>query len=334
MRRPVGATHAVAVALIVGSVGLLVVALAPGPRPAGEGALRPPPRPTPVPPALRPPPTALQSVSPPVIGARVACAPTGCTVSWETAAPPVRILAGPAADRIDRTTPVAEVDAGSEVTVPGPGVGDRRYFEVVAAGEDRGPVVGDRYLGLEGAPGTRDLGGYTTVDGRRIRWGTLFRSGGLTTVTADDRRRLASLGLPDDCPPPDRAARAAPRAPGAVATRAARTRDARWLRRLARGSGPAWAHCGAAADRRGWPTALLLATLGVARETVVADHLLTNRPPPGGAAPSRPVTRAPVDTAFEAVLRRYGTFARYLDRGLGLDAATVAALRDRFLASR
>jgi len=334
LRRPVGAAHAVMIALIVGAVGLLVVALAPGPAPEGDGALRPPPRPTPVPPALRPPPTALQSVSPPVIGARVACAPTGCTVSWETAAPPVRILTGPTADRIDRTAPVAEVGTGSEVTVPGTGAGDRRYFEVVAAGEDRGPVVGDRYLGLEGAPGTRDLGGYSTVDGRRIRWGTLFRTGGLTAVTAADRRRLASLGLPDDCPAPGRTDRAAPRAPGAVTTRAARTRDARWLRRLARGSGPEWVHCDAAGDRRGWPTTLLLATVGVARETVVADHLLTNRPPPGGAAPARPVTRAPVDTAFEAIIGRYGTVARYLDRGLGLDAETVTALRDRFLAPR
>jgi protein-tyrosine phosphatase len=195
-------------------------------------------------------------------------------------------------------------------------------------------VVGDRYLGLVGAPATRDLGGYTTVDGQRVRWGALFRSDGLARLTAGDRSALAALGLPGTCPAPPRAGRDAPAAPRFVTERDARSRDAAWLRRLARGSGAAWSHCDAGGDRRGWPTALLLATLGVPRETIVADHLLTNRPPPGGATPARPVTRASVDTAFEAVIARYGTFARYLERGLRLDPATVAALWDRFLADR
>lgn len=333
MTRRVGAIHVVAAALLVAALVLFVVALATAPRTERPAAR--PARPAPVPDVARPPGTALRSVSPPVLGARVTCAGGGgCVVAWEEAALPVRVHAGASPDRIDRSVPVAEVVTGSEVVVPDPAPGARPYFEVVAAGEERGPVVGDRYLGLVGAPATRDLGGYTTVDGRRVRWGTLFRSDGLDRLTPADRSALAALGLRSACPAPPRAGRDAPAAPGAVTDRAARARDAAWLRRLARGSGAAWSHCDARADRRGWPTALLLATLGVPRETIVADHLLTNRPPPGGTAPARPVTRAPVDAAFEAVLARYGTVARYLERGLRLDPATVAALRDRFLAER
>lgn len=330
MTRRVGAPHVAAALLLVVALGLFVAALTSAPRPGRPDAR--PGRPAPVPDVARPPGTALRSVSPPVVGARVSCTGgSGCVVAWEEAALPVRVHAGASPDRIDRTEAVAEVVIGSEVVVPDPTPGTRRYFEVVAAGEERGPVVGDRYLGLGGAPATRDLGGYTTVDGRRVRWGTLFRSGGLDRLTDADRSALTALGLPGTCPAPRRAGRDAPTAPGAVADRAARARDAKWLRRLAGGSGAAWAHCDAADDRRGWPTALLLATLGVPRETIVADHLLTNRPPPGGTAPDRPVSRASVDTAFEAVIARYGTFARYLERGLRLDPATVAALRDRFL---
>ena len=34
----------------------------------------------------------------------------------------------------------------------------------------------DRQLSFEGAFNFRDLGGYTTVDGRMVKWRTLFRA--------------------------------------------------------------------------------------------------------------------------------------------------------------
>ncbi|MFE9764164.1 tyrosine-protein phosphatase [Streptomyces sp. NPDC005808] len=41
----------------------------------------------------------------------------------------------------------------------------------------------------------RDVGGLPTVDGRRVKYGVLFRSGHLAHATADDAAFLASLGL-------------------------------------------------------------------------------------------------------------------------------------------
>ena len=48
---------------------------------------------------------------------------------------------------------------------------------------------------LEGAPNFRDLGGYETRDGRRVRTGQLFRSGVLSDITDADVAMLESLGI-------------------------------------------------------------------------------------------------------------------------------------------
>src|SRR3990170_656260 len=54
----------------------------------------------------------------------------------------------------------------------------------------------ERRIGLSGPVNFRDLGGYDTVDGRRVRWRRLFRSDSLSPVTADDARLLTEeLGL-------------------------------------------------------------------------------------------------------------------------------------------
>jgi protein-tyrosine phosphatase len=48
---------------------------------------------------------------------------------------------------------------------------------------------------LEGAPNFRDLGGYATEDGRRVRRGQLFRSGVLSDLSDADLDALRSLGI-------------------------------------------------------------------------------------------------------------------------------------------
>jgi protein-tyrosine phosphatase len=253
-------------------------------------------------------------------------------VSWESARHPVRVYAGPAPGRIDRATPAAVARTGTEVTIPSPVAGAPQYFEVVARDRRRGPVVGDRFIGLAGAPAARDLGGYQTIDGRHTRWGRAFRTDGLGGLTDADRARLAALGLPTECPDaptatPDAASLRA--AATAVTSAAARTRDEAFLRRAARDPVPQWVHCDTFTDRFGWPAALLLATLGVRRETVVADHLAGAR---SGIAPLP--DRGAIDVAFDTIRRRYKTFDRYLVRGLGLDAPTYGRLRDRYVTER
>ena len=48
---------------------------------------------------------------------------------------------------------------------------------------------------LQGASNFRDIGGYLTQNGRRVRHGRVFRSDHLAGLTADDERRLQALGV-------------------------------------------------------------------------------------------------------------------------------------------
>jgi protein-tyrosine phosphatase len=48
---------------------------------------------------------------------------------------------------------------------------------------------------LQGASNFRDVGGYLTQNGRRVRHGQVFRSDHLAGLTTDDERRLQALGV-------------------------------------------------------------------------------------------------------------------------------------------
>lgn len=52
-----------------------------------------------------------------------------------------------------------------------------------------------RHVPLRGQPNFRDLGGYATADGRRVRWGRVYRSGELSQLTDADVAVLAKLGI-------------------------------------------------------------------------------------------------------------------------------------------
>src|SRR6516225_2930691 len=52
---------------------------------------------------------------------------------------------------------------------------------------------------LEGGRNFRDLGGYRTNDGRRVRWGMLFRSGTMSGLTPSDYDALAALSIRSVC---------------------------------------------------------------------------------------------------------------------------------------
>lgn len=102
-------------------------------------------------------------------------------------------------------------------------------------------------------------------------------------------------------------------------------------------------HCSAGKDRTGWGDAVLLTILGVPRSTIVQDYILTNQYLRGVALknlrrsfPSANLKQviadpADLDAAFEEVIQRYHTFDNYLHNGLGLDDATLDAIRKNFL---
>jgi protein-tyrosine phosphatase len=53
----------------------------------------------------------------------------------------------------------------------------------------------DRHVPLTGQPNFRDLGGYAAGDGRRVKWGAVYRSGELSQLTEDDVGKLSALGI-------------------------------------------------------------------------------------------------------------------------------------------
>lgn len=228
----------------------------------------------------------------------------------------------------------------------------------------------DRSLHLAGAPNARDVGGYRTADGRTVRTGIAFRTDQLTDLTPADLAELNRLGVrevddlrtvyeralaPDRIPAGAQANwydvigaaplpelmstlaggadlyRAFITAPGANQAVAAVLRDIIETGRDPEG-GAVLFHCTAGKDRTGWVAAVLLTVLGVDRDTVTADFLLSNHyrnAAPGDGLAG--VEQAWLDSAFDQVQRSYGSFDRYVSEGLGLSAAEIDALEARML---
>jgi protein-tyrosine phosphatase len=109
-------------------------------------------------------------------------------------------------------------------------------------------------------------------------------------------------------------------------------------------------HCTSGKDRAGWMTAIVLTALGVPRELVLRDYLLSNDYHRAGYGKLRldlvktgivadPALLRPVleqsatylGAAFEEADRRYGSFGRFLAYGLDVSEAMLAGLRRTLL---
>jgi len=85
-----------------------------------------------------------------------------------------------------------------EALIVNPDVDERHYFYLeTEAGE--GAILAERQLSLQGTPNFRDLGGYKTQDGRRLKWGKLYRSSKLSALTDEDIGYIRRLGLTVIC---------------------------------------------------------------------------------------------------------------------------------------
>jgi len=113
------------------------------------------------------------------------------------------------------------------------------------------------------------------------------------------------------------------------------------FRRLAEGE-KVVVHCTAGKDRAGTAAAMVLMALGVPRETVFEDYMLTNsywdrggREKPGMDAETVASIFSArteyLEAAFSAIEGRYGTVRTYLKEHIGLDDAAFGALRSACL---
>jgi protein-tyrosine phosphatase len=219
-----------------------------------------------------------------------------------------------------------------------------------------------RVLPLEGASNLRDLGGWRTAEGRRVRHGRIFRSAALHGLTEADLARLNETGLRTVCDL--RGAREAARAPSRLLERGAATGEgatdllrqaylayvsdhlpayrALFALLLEEARRPLLFHCSAGKDRTGIGAALILTVLGVDRATVVADYVATDRfwrrdhplPPqvPKAAAEAILATHpALLEEALDSALAAFGGVEGLAREGLGLDRAAMAELRGALL---
>ncbi len=256
-------------------------------------------------------------------------------------------------------------------------------------------VASERRLGMQGTPNFRDFGGYTTADGRQLKWGYLFRSGQLSTLSDRDIALLQELQLDLVCDfrrteeqagDPSRLPRARqprvvslPIVPGSNARffeeadsemdggpRAmfdfmleinrdfAHTQTDTYARMfneiLAIDDARFLVHCAAGKDRTGFAAALILLALGVPRETVMWDYLLTARffhphqqldrlrekyqmeeLQTDAILPMLEAREEYLATALHAINQNYPSVDAYLEEALGVDASARAELRGRYL---
>lgn len=71
----------------------------------------------------------------------------------------------------------------------------RRYFFLLEFEHGEAIVLAERSLCIKGAPNFRDLGGYTSSDSRSLKWGKLYRSSKLSTLTPSDIEYVNRLGV-------------------------------------------------------------------------------------------------------------------------------------------
>ncbi len=106
----------------------------------------------------------------------------------------VSVYAGQSPDAIDFRRPAISVTNQSSVVLQDLDPNVRHYFAVKPDG-DRNIITAERRVKLEGAFNFRDLGGYQSTGGRRIKWGRIYRSDSLTRLTASDRDVLKQIGI-------------------------------------------------------------------------------------------------------------------------------------------
>lgn len=222
-----------------------------------------------------------------------------------------------------------------------------------------------RLLPVKGAYNMRDLGGYPAAGQKHVKWRTLLRSGDLNQLTEADLNYLASLPLRTDIDfrgktevtkAPDKIPSATTYYPlpleagdmsdmqqldpakiptilqeiYAYIVRSAQDTYAAFFRMVSdEQNAPLLFHCSAGKDRTGMAAVYLLSALGVDRETVIQDYLLSATYIKGKYdfivqrfpqfEPLTTVKRAYIEAAFQVIDNEFGGMERYLTQQLGAD---------------
>jgi len=265
---------------------------------------------------------------------------------------------------VHRSIRVTAAVATAAAIALGPVVGTALAADPPAATSAVVDNVTQRAVPLQGVLNARDLGGYRTTDGRTVRTGLVYRTGELNKATDADLATLTQRNvkvvddlrtLPERLLAPDRVPAGAvdnvddifggnlaamiPSAQNLDGTYRAMITGpganqgfANVLHDIINTKGAVLYHCSAGKDRTGWTSAVVLTILGVNRQTVDYDYLLSNyyRNAANGDAVNG-VQLSMLDSAFDQVNQTYGSFDNYVHQGLKLTDGDIAALQAKML---
>lgn len=122
--------------------------------------------------------------------------PDSVRISWRIRGKihKIAIFSRPSADEIEHHFTVASLKDRASTNISGLDPDIRYYFEVVSNSGSK-IIISERRVSLEGSVNFRDLGGYDTVDGRRVKWGLVFRSDNLGRLTDRDVAFIQRMGI-------------------------------------------------------------------------------------------------------------------------------------------
>jgi protein-tyrosine phosphatase len=257
----------------------------------------------------------------------------------------------------------------------------------------------NRKLSFNGAHNFRDLGGYKTKDGKTLKWGKLYRSDNLHSLTDEDVSYFSRLEIKSvvdfrsDQEREDEPDRLSPNTeqvffpiefrPKEIEEGLVKPEDImkdlvsgkfdstnllkdfnevlvrnftneyknffRYL--IDNNAEPVLFHCTAGKDRAGFASALILSVLGVPREKVIEDYLLTNQyvkdhvdgemleiefktffqADTDNLRKINLVEERYIQAAFDTIDSDWGGMERYISEGLNLTEDDILKLQDFYL---
>lgn len=272
----------------------------------------------------------------------------------------------------------------------------RNYYILESEGYNT-EILGERLLPLKGVNNFRDIGGYKTEDGRRVKWNKFYRSDALGTLTMEDIEYVKKLGVKavfdyrsnmevEKSPDPNidgielfniSAMRALDKSDknfsmfdlikkegslkhidkdmlkngykDMVINNEAFRETIKYIDK--KENTPIIFHCTAGKDRTGLAAALILIALGVSKEIILEDYMLTNTYiKSNNDRLMKPIISMLKDKesidifkalmgvkkeyileSFNTIKDNYGTIENYLNKEYGLDDEKLNRLRDYYL---
>jgi protein-tyrosine phosphatase len=221
-------------------------------------------------------------------------------------------------------------------------------------------------LPIEGAYNVRDLGGYKAANDKYVKWRMVFRAGDFNKLTEKDLLYFSQIPIRSyiDFRDSSEINRAPDKAPSSLRKEFNLPIDAGNVLDFGKASPeqastllidlnrrfvtdyqkeykeffkilmnkeniPTLFHCSAGKDRTGYAAALFLSSLGVERETIIQDYMLSKRCVDMKYAdvvkeypilePVLTVKREYIEAAFDVIDKQYGGMENYLTKYLGVD---------------